>query len=594
MQKIGLKDQPIENRDDEALGIGDYADVLTEFIENCDTPLTIALQGDWGTGKTSLMNLIKQSLKKQDAQFLTVWFNTWQYSQFNQSGSLALSMMSNLTSELSKAAKSSKYKEKIQSFTSGLQKLSHAVVVGGASFVGQGDLAKEFLGILGSSDTSIEGDQASLLAQIKLGMTECVKKVTDDQKGPSKIVVFVDDLDRLQPLTAVELLEAMKVFLDIDRCVFVLACDYSVVTTGLSQKFGLGKGQLKGKDFFDKIIQVPFKMPIRRYDPARYMRRVLESIGLKLTQQEVTAYQHLVEYSVEFNPRTIKRLFNTLQLLLILDSKNPPDPDINKKGTTDTSRVMFGILCMLEAYEPLYDQLIKNVSPEGLTELQRGLKDADDKDFKELREDLGQEQLERASKFWETFVDCIQLDDDKTVSDEEIGHLRDMMSYSALVSRGADLPEFNEDNFAYTMRSDLNRNYEAFVSDTGWPKYGKFRKTGNCVSLLLPHTRSACLSIRGDSTLFRFGLESEVEAEVYELGQIMCEHFGWNEGKTEELVDENEVKISRPFRYWFVETPRKSKDSLERFKEEVFQRCDVLTKPRTTLYDLCRKNKQTA
>ena len=145
MKKIGLKDQPIESRDDEALGIGDYADVLTEFIENCDTPLTIALQGDWGTGKTSLMNLIKQSLIKQDAQFLTVWFNTWQYSQFNQSKSLALSMMSNLTTELSKAAKSSKFREKIQSFASGLQRLSHAVVVGSASFVGQGDLAKEFL-----------------------------------------------------------------------------------------------------------------------------------------------------------------------------------------------------------------------------------------------------------------------------------------------------------------------------------------------------------------------------------------------------------------------------------------------------------------
>ena len=438
----------------------------------------------------------------------------------------------------------------------------------------------------------MEGDQASLLAQIKLGMTKCVKEVTDDQKGPQKIVVFVDDLDRLQPLTAVELLEAMKVFLDIDRCVFVLACDYSVVTTGLSAKFGLGKGQLKGKDFFDKIIQVPFKMPIRRYDPQRYMKRTLESIGLNLTPQDVKSYQRLVEYSVEFNPRTIKRLLNTLQLLLILDAKNPSDS--NKRGTTDASRVMFGILCMLEAYEPIYDQLISNASPAGLIKLQRGLNDADDKDFKELREDLGQEQLERACKFWETFVECIQLDKDKSVSDEEIEHLQDMMSYSALVSRGADLPEFNEDNFAYTMRSDLNRTYAAFVKDSGRPYYGKFRKTGNCVSLRLPNTRSTYLSIRGDRSLFRFGLESEVEAEVYELGQIMCEHFGWNVGKTEELVDENEVKTSRPFRYWFVETPRKSIDSLEQFKDEVFQRCDVLTKRRRTMYDLCRQNKQTA
>ena len=41
----GLKDQPIKDRDEEALGLGEYAEVLTEFIRRCDTPLTVALQG---------------------------------------------------------------------------------------------------------------------------------------------------------------------------------------------------------------------------------------------------------------------------------------------------------------------------------------------------------------------------------------------------------------------------------------------------------------------------------------------------------------------------------------------------------------------
>ena len=42
-KQVGLKDQPIEDIEQEALGLGEYAEVLTEFIQRCDTPITIAL-----------------------------------------------------------------------------------------------------------------------------------------------------------------------------------------------------------------------------------------------------------------------------------------------------------------------------------------------------------------------------------------------------------------------------------------------------------------------------------------------------------------------------------------------------------------------
>jgi predicted KAP-like P-loop ATPase len=60
---FGLKDIPLESFNDDALEIGDYAKSLSDFIQQCETPLTIALQGDWGSGKTSLMNLIKSSAR---------------------------------------------------------------------------------------------------------------------------------------------------------------------------------------------------------------------------------------------------------------------------------------------------------------------------------------------------------------------------------------------------------------------------------------------------------------------------------------------------------------------------------------------------
>jgi hypothetical protein len=50
------------------------------FVAACDTPLTIGIQGDWGSGKTSLMNLIRAGLGEGLA---TVWINTWKYAQLN-------------------------------------------------------------------------------------------------------------------------------------------------------------------------------------------------------------------------------------------------------------------------------------------------------------------------------------------------------------------------------------------------------------------------------------------------------------------------------------------------------------------------------
>jgi len=64
MSNIGLKDAPIGGMDEEALGFGTYARALATFAMSCDTPMTIALQGDWGSGKTSMMNLIGDARDK--------------------------------------------------------------------------------------------------------------------------------------------------------------------------------------------------------------------------------------------------------------------------------------------------------------------------------------------------------------------------------------------------------------------------------------------------------------------------------------------------------------------------------------------------
>ena len=61
MGYIGSTDLPAEKDDFE---IGSYRDSMARFIENCNTPMTISIQGTWGTGKTSFMKMVSARLKK--------------------------------------------------------------------------------------------------------------------------------------------------------------------------------------------------------------------------------------------------------------------------------------------------------------------------------------------------------------------------------------------------------------------------------------------------------------------------------------------------------------------------------------------------
>ena len=59
-----------------------YIDGLSTFVQNCNTPMTISIQGTWGTGKTSLMQIVQDKLEAEQ-KTKCIWFNTWQFSQFN-------------------------------------------------------------------------------------------------------------------------------------------------------------------------------------------------------------------------------------------------------------------------------------------------------------------------------------------------------------------------------------------------------------------------------------------------------------------------------------------------------------------------------
>lgn len=346
----GFDDLPIGDRSRDWLGVGDYAEALATFVRQCPTPITIAIQGPWGAGKTSMMKLIEGSLNDhvgstdesaENSNIKTLWFNTWQFSQFTLQEDMPIVFLSKLLQDLEVNT------QEIKRLVKKLLK-NAAILMGGV-----------VAGADGSSAVSntIEKDISGQIEALKTKLKKAVMEKFDSRKN-ARIVIFVDDLDRLNPEKAVEFLEVIKTFLDIPGCVFVLAVDYEVITRGIRNKYGADMDEAKSRSFFDKIIQLPFNLPTAQYNISEYLDKLL-NIGEE--SPDLGRYRDLAKYSIGTNPRTLKRMANSLKITEFVTRANSDGPEWQ-----DEFRLpLFGALCLQMAYEPVYARILEeNLDPE--------------------------------------------------------------------------------------------------------------------------------------------------------------------------------------------------------------------------------------
>ena len=211
----GSTDRPVETFEKDEFAIEAYIEVLSEFIEECETPMTIAVQGDWGCGKTSMMNMVRQYLKKSET-VLDIWFNTWQFSQFNMDDKLVVTFLQYLIKSL--AERLPEGSEEKKSISSKFGPILKTITIGMTKhFVGSdiGDMVEGVIDETGKKEKKSSG-LAEDIFELKKSFQELIQKIVGTTN--KRVVVFIDDLDRLQPVRAVELLEVLKLFLDCGNC----------------------------------------------------------------------------------------------------------------------------------------------------------------------------------------------------------------------------------------------------------------------------------------------------------------------------------------------------------------------------------------
>lgn len=312
---LGVTDIPVEwkNDNEDLLGIRQYLKGLEKFIVECPTPISIAIQGDWGSGKTSIINYLKKELGNEKyANIHCVYFNTWQYSQFNMANNLYFSLLSCMEKQIKK--------------DTGRNLDIKNIVLKIAATAGA-----ELINMSGLNSEKIEKcfiepkDMAEVIPEFKEDFSKAIKNVVGDY---GKMVIFIDDLDRLNPDVAVELLEIMKLFMDVKQCIFVLAVDYDVVVQGVRKKFGNDVSIKKCKSFFDKIIQVPFRMPVESYKLDKMIGVMLKDI---IDKKYCDIIAEFTKKLIGENPRTIKRMINSFLLIKSVYEVEGNKMDENKR-----------------------------------------------------------------------------------------------------------------------------------------------------------------------------------------------------------------------------------------------------------------------
>jgi len=333
-----LHDAPLRDSDEAYFHFDDFARTLARLIASRETrtPLTIGVSGPWGAGKTTLLRRICKQLDATlaltdltrppqldfatqreiaEGQFRvcrTVWFDAWKYADEDELLVALVRVILNTMAEGGLGDKAwsklldpahprydvlatflSMFKVQFGGIQVGVELNKHKTETPFAQHTAFFDFF----------DVAFE----TLLARWVHGAGDVDQM--DEQRGV--MVVFVDDLDRCLPKKTVQVLEAIKLFLDKPGCVFVLGADANVIRQAVASHYkDAGVTGESAGDYLEKIIQLRFELPpILTGDMGKYVEATQE-----IVDDEVRRNWQTIVVGAEINPRKVKTFVNDLSL----------------------------------------------------------------------------------------------------------------------------------------------------------------------------------------------------------------------------------------------------------------------------------------
>ncbi len=376
---------------EDGLGQQSFLDYIQQIILCCQPPKSIALTGYWGSGKTSaLMRLYKrfkgrgpyeaangQAPEGEMPSVIPVWFEAWRYQTEAQP---IVALLHEIRDQM-------ELPDKVRASAS---KLGNVALMGTLNIFDQvikaasGGLftpsLKEFQR-LGESWEQQHYQQSLSTQQLHQFLEQAIVEVLNGE-SKARLVIFIDDLDRCTPGKALQLLEGIKVYLNLRNCVLVFGMDQRQIEWALHKALELSdmpdySGPRQAREYLEKICQDihPLPLPGQKIKTG-YFIKLLQQLRVLDREQGTPAHLGRLERVLNqydclpANPRKIKTLVNRLGLLLenqeVKDSLGDGQDEVRTPGGESRSGIsrryalLLGMAIITCFHPRLYEQLQKN------------------------------------------------------------------------------------------------------------------------------------------------------------------------------------------------------------------------------------------
>gem|GEM_PF-305167 len=322
---------------------------MSEFIINSSPRFTVGIYGDWGTGKTTLMQLIKNELKQNYSNNVeTVWFDSWRYEREKYSAMVPLLRTIILTindklEKVSNSAAQDKKKQVLSKLRTTFTKVGSAILrntnanvgINAGEALGAGatfDIGKMIDDYKSDGSFIMDEERVYFHKHISEHLNDEFHKIRYDENGrliyDFRLIIFIDDLDRCTPERALEILESIKTFFDIEGIIYVIGMDPSTIDPIIRTKYG-EKMKIDGMDYLQKIVQLPFQIPVwNAKDISTTIRNMITKTGMPESDTKYILEGTNIELIIraaQLNPRDVKRFINSLILSKVIYGQSSTD-----------------------------------------------------------------------------------------------------------------------------------------------------------------------------------------------------------------------------------------------------------------------------
>ena len=298
-------DRPIAGRKGDKFQRASFADALVTQVLALpkNDSFVLGLVGPWGSGKTSILGMIEETMIEHEG-VAVLKFNPWLFSGTEQ---LAAHFFQEIAAQLHESSdkKLQEAGDKLMGYSEALSPLSAIPFVGkwaeriAGGVKAAGEVLRRQGGVLPASVTSQRKEITRLLAE-----------------QDKRLLVIVDDLDRLPKSDIRELFKLVRLTADFPNTTYLLAFDRPRVESALGETEG------EGRAYLEKILQVTFDVPVLRepdltaFLEAEIMRAVGDRAHGPFDKAEWINVFHLAVRPLFDTPRDVRRYTNAIPVAL--------------------------------------------------------------------------------------------------------------------------------------------------------------------------------------------------------------------------------------------------------------------------------------